>query len=357
MPGENPPPELKVNLWMPFDIGPFLQDTAHLSAEEIGAYTLLLLYYWAHGPLPNDPKRLANIAKMSLDTWSITFVSLSMFFFEGSDGLLHQKGADRRRAVWIDKRLKAREKAIKAITKRWDEYRAKKAALAASSHTPSIPQVVREEILERYPTSEVQEQKQKQKPPPPTPSAGAAGDAGRADTPSIPAEVIEAGRELAAGIIRRTQQIVGSAHKAKPSEMAALARPNGQVDVSGRSQGETRAARTPGAAARASNLQSEPQKADTREDWLKSEVLAYWAGQNPDGPELHFTPADDRAFRALLRAHPELNLPLFKKLLLYRSRSEVNPAALPHKWVRSIFEYAAGPLGKFGKPLSRSQLI
>ena len=63
---------------------------------------------------------------MSLDTLEYYVRIAEYVFFEGSDGLLHQKGADGRRAVWIDKRLKAREKAIKAITKRWDEYRAKK---------------------------------------------------------------------------------------------------------------------------------------------------------------------------------------------------------------------------------------
>lgn len=34
--------------WMPLYIGDFIADTAHLSAEETGAYILLIMHYWVH---------------------------------------------------------------------------------------------------------------------------------------------------------------------------------------------------------------------------------------------------------------------------------------------------------------------
>jgi uncharacterized protein YdaU (DUF1376 family) len=351
MPGENPS-ELKVNLWMPLDIGPFLQDTAHLSSEEIGAYTLLLLYYWAHGPLPNDPKRLANIAKMSVDTWSITHESLSMFFFVGSDGLLHQKGADRRRAEWLDKRLKAREKALKAINARWSKHRAK---LASMGNTPSIPQEVRGEIPEKYPTSVVQEQKQRH--PPPTPSAGAAGDkAKKTDTPSIPKKPPGPAGSTAQELPEVTPPR-RSVSKAKTRREAQGARPNGRMNGEPHPWHNSATAVPAKAAVRGLNAAVRPTKADPRREGMKSEVLAYWEAQNPDGPELHFDPADDRALDALLAGHLDLTQAGLKKLLVNRFNSEVNPAALPRKWLRNILEYAAGPLGKYGKPLAPPRVL
>lgn len=361
MPGENPLPELKLNLWMPLDLGPFLQDTAHLSTEEIGAYILLLIYYWAHGPLPNDPKRLANIAKIPIDTWSNTQEALSMYFFVGSDGLLHQKGADRRRAQWLDKRLKAREKAIKAITARWSKHRAK---LASTSDTPSIREEIRGEILEHYPTSVIQEQKQiLPTPTPPTPSAQVGiekpSSRSRKKTPrQLGVSPRQLGRSLRQlGKSPRQLKSVEEAKQGKNDSEAIGEFPNGADAGQVHPGGENARAGGAGAAAKGKILDSDPQKVDPREYEIKSEVLAYWAGQNPDGPELHFNRADDRAFAALLRDHPELNLATVKKLLRNRAQSLINPTSAPHKWLRNLFEYAAGPLGKYGKPLSRPRLI
>src|ERR1700691_3929978 len=95
------PQSSRIDSWMALDIGRYLQDTAQLNTTQSGAYLHLLMYYWAHGPLSNDPEQLAAIAKMSPDTWSTTYETLKYFFSIGEDGLLHQKGADRRREFWI----------------------------------------------------------------------------------------------------------------------------------------------------------------------------------------------------------------------------------------------------------------
>jgi uncharacterized protein YdaU (DUF1376 family) len=340
MSGDQPISELKINLWMPLDIGPFLQDTAHLSAEEIGAYTLLLLYYWAHGPLPNDPKRLANIAKMSADTWSITHEALSMYFFEGSDGLLHQKGADRRRAQWLDKRLKAREKALKAINARWSKHRAK---VASQSNTPSIPEEVRGEVLANYPTS-VNTSTKTTHTPTPTPGAGA-GD----ESKIIPSRQLGTSK---------------SETRAKPGKTAAAAHPKGATagKVQASVNGSVARHRTRGA--RAHNFRSDPENAGPAAEnpesvnqakfpgELKAEVFQFWAGAGIGEFECPWSDLEDRASDSFLKQNPKIDLPHFKQLLRNRAASEgINRADPPHKWLRSLVKYADGPLDRFGKPL------
>jgi uncharacterized protein YdaU (DUF1376 family) len=121
----------KVDIWMPLSIGDYLADTSHLSTLEHGAYLLMLMHYWRKGPLPNDPVKLANICKMTVDAWSIAQAVLKDFFSIGDDGLLHQRRADRERAKWIEKKDLAKEKAKMAAKARWGY---------ASSNAPSIPQ-------------------------------------------------------------------------------------------------------------------------------------------------------------------------------------------------------------------------
>ncbi len=56
----------------PFSIGDYMQDTVTLSAEEHGAYLLLLMAQWSNGgvPLPNDPEILARICRLSKRRWT-----------------------------------------------------------------------------------------------------------------------------------------------------------------------------------------------------------------------------------------------------------------------------------------------
>lgn len=90
--------------WMPFYVGDYLRDTGHLTAAEHGAYCLLLFHYWAAGSLPNDDRRLASIARHTMDEWLTSKPTLQAFFF---DGWKHKRlEAELRRAV--DKMAKAK---------------------------------------------------------------------------------------------------------------------------------------------------------------------------------------------------------------------------------------------------------
>lgn len=67
--------------FMPLYVGDYLSDTAHLTAEEHGAYLLLIMAYWQSGrALPNDPKRLALIARLPNERWTDVERTLQQFF-------------------------------------------------------------------------------------------------------------------------------------------------------------------------------------------------------------------------------------------------------------------------------------
>jgi uncharacterized protein YdaU (DUF1376 family) len=91
--------------WMPFYVGDYLRDTAHLSTLENGAYCLLLFAYWARGGLPHDDQQLANIVRLPLDEWMTHRPIIQAFFH---DGWKHVRvDAELRRTA--DKVAKARE--------------------------------------------------------------------------------------------------------------------------------------------------------------------------------------------------------------------------------------------------------
>jgi uncharacterized protein YdaU (DUF1376 family) len=72
--------------WMPLNIGEFLQDTAHLSTTEIGAYMLLIMHYWARGgPCPNL-EAFRRVTRLTARQWAQSGDVLRSFF---GDDLSH----------------------------------------------------------------------------------------------------------------------------------------------------------------------------------------------------------------------------------------------------------------------------
>jgi uncharacterized protein YdaU (DUF1376 family) len=67
-------------------------DTLHLSAEQFGAYLLLLFATWRNNgkPLPDDDRKLARICRCSLAHWRRALRPTVIEFFQIDDGFLHQ---------------------------------------------------------------------------------------------------------------------------------------------------------------------------------------------------------------------------------------------------------------------------
>jgi uncharacterized protein YdaU (DUF1376 family) len=83
----------KPDTWMPLYVGDYLADTMHLTNGEHGAYLLLIMHYWRHGPLPDDDRALAAIARADAREWARIKASIRGFFLP-QDGTLRHKRID-----------------------------------------------------------------------------------------------------------------------------------------------------------------------------------------------------------------------------------------------------------------------
>jgi uncharacterized protein YdaU (DUF1376 family) len=71
----------KVDVFMPFFVGDYLADTADLSLEEHGAYSMLLLLMWKQGgSLPLDHDRLARLCRVTRGKWNLLWRVIARFF-------------------------------------------------------------------------------------------------------------------------------------------------------------------------------------------------------------------------------------------------------------------------------------
>lgn len=67
--------------FMQLYVGDYLADTLHLTTEQHGAYLLLLMTMWrADAKLPNDPAKLARIARVSAKRWPSVWAEIEAFF-------------------------------------------------------------------------------------------------------------------------------------------------------------------------------------------------------------------------------------------------------------------------------------
>jgi uncharacterized protein YdaU (DUF1376 family) len=73
-------------------VSDYLADTAHLNAQQHGAYMLLLMNYWQRGkPLDNTGERLAYVARMTPDEWEDNREILAEFFWVDGDIWTHAR--------------------------------------------------------------------------------------------------------------------------------------------------------------------------------------------------------------------------------------------------------------------------
>lgn len=101
--------------WMPLFIGDYLADTQRLTAEQHGAYLLLIMDYWRNGSLPNNDDVLDLITK---GAWAKHKAVLLTFFMQDGDALRHLR-IEKEIAKAAEKHHRAKEKASAAANKRW----------------------------------------------------------------------------------------------------------------------------------------------------------------------------------------------------------------------------------------------
>jgi uncharacterized protein YdaU (DUF1376 family) len=78
--------------FMQLYVGDYLRDTRHLTAEQHGAYLLLLMAAWnAGGRLPNDPRKLARLAASTPSRWAKISADLLEFFEVDGDHITNRR--------------------------------------------------------------------------------------------------------------------------------------------------------------------------------------------------------------------------------------------------------------------------
>jgi uncharacterized protein YdaU (DUF1376 family) len=96
----------KVDIWMPIYIGDYLRDTEELSAEEHGAYILLLMHYWLKGGIiGSNVDRLSRVARTTPETCSF----ILGYYFTLDGGNYKNKRADDEMANAESRRLASSE--------------------------------------------------------------------------------------------------------------------------------------------------------------------------------------------------------------------------------------------------------
>lgn len=119
-------------------------DTAHLSAEEHGAYLRLLFNYWRSGPPKDDDRVLSRVAGMTIDEWAEVRPMVEPYFEVLHGQWIHWRTDDELQSAYeaIEKSSRAGKTAAKA---RWDkekrrsasDYKCEADAVAMRSHSDS----------------------------------------------------------------------------------------------------------------------------------------------------------------------------------------------------------------------------
>lgn len=105
----------------PFYAQDFDMDTNTWSNEEIGVYLRLLMSEWINGPLPNDTRKLSQIARISPKKFKNLFQICSKKFIRDGNGFLINKKMEKIREKvnkWVEQKKKA---GMASAKKRWPE--------------------------------------------------------------------------------------------------------------------------------------------------------------------------------------------------------------------------------------------
>lgn len=117
-----------------FYVQDFLTGTMLLTAEEVGAYLLLLCYQWDKGALPNSDRDLQRIARVK----GKVLEKVREKFELGEDGLLSNERMEKVRQTQLDYRASASKAGKASAEKRWGKNE-KTAAEKVTTVTDPLP--------------------------------------------------------------------------------------------------------------------------------------------------------------------------------------------------------------------------
>lgn len=141
---------MKTDIWMPLYINDFLADTLHLSAEEAGAYMLIIMNYWKRGAIGGDIERISRFSRIAP---SITQALLEEFFFFAGGEWKHPR-IEKELQIARENKAKRGERAKRAAAARWgNNYATSNAQGNATSNAQSIPEAMPEDMREECPSS------------------------------------------------------------------------------------------------------------------------------------------------------------------------------------------------------------
>jgi uncharacterized protein YdaU (DUF1376 family) len=107
--------------YMPFYTADYMNDTAHLSMEEHGAYLLLIIHYWhTEKPIPADEKSLSQICRTTLKGVRRIKLRVSLLFSQEGNTWVHKR-IEKELAEYRHKLYVAREKGKNGANKRWSK--------------------------------------------------------------------------------------------------------------------------------------------------------------------------------------------------------------------------------------------
>ena len=113
--------------FMPFYVGDYLRDTAHLSTSEHGAYVLLLFRGWTNGGCSaRDDREAQRVTRLSDREWRQSVETLRAFFIPGT-------WRHKRIEIELQKAMEKSQAASNSATARWEKERQRKELAAAEA--------------------------------------------------------------------------------------------------------------------------------------------------------------------------------------------------------------------------------
>lgn len=105
--------------YMPFYTADYINDTAHLTLAEHGAYLLLIIHYWnTEKPLPDDDKILARVCRTNPKAFRRIKLQVSLLFSKMGQTWVHKR-IENELAKYHKKLELARLAGQKSAEKRW----------------------------------------------------------------------------------------------------------------------------------------------------------------------------------------------------------------------------------------------